>query len=88
MKISRRKFLLSTAVVGGGVLIAYSATRPSRHKLANADLAEGEERYITSYLKVMPNNEVTSYFRSNPLNLNLISSKSGFSARYNDGVKI
>ena len=61
MKISRRKFLLSTAVVGGGVLIAYSATRPSRHKLANADLAEGEERYITSYLKVMPNNEVTVY---------------------------
>ena len=32
MKINRRRFLLSSALVGGGVLIGYTATRPSRHR--------------------------------------------------------
>ena len=61
MKINRRKFLLSSAIVGGGVLIAYSATRPSKHRQANDELVEGTERYVTSYLRIDPNNEVTVY---------------------------
>ncbi|MEZ7830808.1 MAG: molybdopterin-dependent oxidoreductase [Gammaproteobacteria bacterium] len=61
MKISRRRFLLSTAVVGGGVLIGYSALKPSKHRRANAELATGEERYVTSFIKIEPNNKITIY---------------------------
>ncbi len=61
MKISRRRFILSTAVVGGGVLIGYSATRPSKHRRANTELATGGERYVTAFLKIDPNNQVTVY---------------------------
>ncbi len=61
MKISRRRFILSSAVVGGGVLIGYSATRPSRHRLANRDLAQNGEHYVTSFLKLDPDNRVTVY---------------------------
>ena len=61
MKISRRRFLLSTAVVGGGVLIGYSALKPSKHRRANAELATGEERYVTSFIKIEPNNKITVY---------------------------
>lgn len=61
MKISRRRFLLSTAVVGGGVLIGYSALKPSKHRRANAELAQGAERYVTSFIKIEPNNKVTVY---------------------------
>ena len=52
MKVSRRRFIVSTAVVGGGVLIGYSATRPSRHSRANNELATGSERFITSFIKI------------------------------------
>ncbi|MDA0279417.1 MAG: molybdopterin-dependent oxidoreductase [Proteobacteria bacterium] len=61
MKISRRRFLLSTAVVGGGVLIGYSALKPSKHRRANAELVTGEERYVTSFIKIEPNNKITIY---------------------------
>lgn len=61
MKMSRRRFILTGAVVGGGVLVAYSATRPSRHRLANSELAGSGESYLTSYLKIEPNNVVTVY---------------------------
>jgi isoquinoline 1-oxidoreductase beta subunit len=61
MKINRRRFLLSTAVLGGGVLIGYSALKPSKHRRANAELATGEERYVTSFIKIEPNNKITIY---------------------------
>ena len=61
MKISRRRFLLSTAVVGGGVLIGYSALKPSKHRRANTELVTGEERYVTSFIKIEPNNKITIY---------------------------
>jgi isoquinoline 1-oxidoreductase beta subunit len=41
MKISRRRFILSSAVAGGGVLIGYAATRPSRHRVANDNPGAG-----------------------------------------------
>ena len=53
MKVSRRRFIVSTAVVGGGVLIGYSATRPSRHSRANKELTKGSERFITSFIKLI-----------------------------------
>lgn len=61
MKISRRRFIVTSAVVGGGVLIGYSATRPSRHRRANTDLAQNGEHYVTSFLKIHPDNRVTIY---------------------------
>lgn len=61
MKVSRRRFILSSALVGGGVLIGYSATRPSKHRLANNELAKDGEHYVTSFLKIDPDNQVTVY---------------------------
>ena len=60
-KISRRRFLITTALVGGGVLIGYAATRPSRHRLANTELAQSGEHYVTSLLKIEADNTVTIY---------------------------
>ena len=60
-KISRRRFLITSALVGGGVLIGYSATRPSRHRLANTELAQSGEHYVTSFLKLEADNTVTIY---------------------------
>ena len=60
-KISRRRFILTTALVGGGVLIGYSATRPSRHRLANTELAQSGEHYVASFLKIEADNTVTIY---------------------------
>jgi isoquinoline 1-oxidoreductase beta subunit len=61
MKVSRRRFIVSTAVVGGGVLIGYSATRPSRHSRANNELTKGSERFITSFIKIDKENEITIF---------------------------
>jgi len=65
-KLSRRKFLLVSAVAGGGLLIGYAATRPSRHRLANNSLANDSlakdgERFVTSWLRLTPDNRVTVY---------------------------
>ena len=61
MKISRRRFLLSTAVIGGGFIIGYAATRPSRHRVANDTLAGNGQHYITSWLRIDPDNRITVY---------------------------
>jgi isoquinoline 1-oxidoreductase beta subunit len=61
MKMKRRHFLLGAAVAGGGLLIGYSATRPSRHRLANNELVEGGERFLTSFIRLFPDNKVTIY---------------------------
>lgn len=61
MKISRRRLLLSSALVGGGVLIGYSVLQPSKHRRANAELAKEGEHYVTFFLKIEPNNQVTVY---------------------------
>ncbi len=61
MKMKRRHFLLGAAVAGGGLLIGYSATRPSKHRLANRELVEGDERFLTSFIRLFPDNKVTIY---------------------------
>ena len=61
MKISRRRFILSTAVVGGGVLIGYAATRPSGHRVANEELAKDGNKYLTAFIRIAPNNDITIY---------------------------
>ncbi len=61
MKITRRRFLLSTALVGGGVLIGYSATRPSRHRRVNNELGQQGQHYLNTWLRIDPDNRVTVY---------------------------
>ncbi|GAB5499809.1 MAG: xanthine dehydrogenase family protein molybdopterin-binding subunit [Pseudohongiellaceae bacterium] len=61
MKMKRRHFLLGAAVAGGGLLLGYSATRPSRHRLANNELVQDGERFLTSFIRLYPDNKVTIY---------------------------
>lgn len=59
MSISRRRFLLGAAVAGGGLLLGYAATRPSRHRLANRDHASADQHFLTTWLRIDPDNTVT-----------------------------
>ena len=59
MKINRRRFLLGTTVVGGGLLIGYATTRPSKHSVANGTLAENGQSFLTTWLRIDPDNTVT-----------------------------
>lgn len=59
MSISRRRFLLGATVLGGGLLIGYASTRPSRHAIANRDLAGDGEHFLTSWLRIDTDNSVT-----------------------------
>lgn len=57
MTTSRRRFILGTTVVGGGLLIGYASTRPSKHAIANRDA--GEQPYLTTWLRISEDNTVT-----------------------------
>ncbi|MDP2379781.1 MAG: molybdopterin-dependent oxidoreductase, partial [Pseudohongiella sp.] len=59
MSISRRRFLLGAAVVGGGLLLGYASTRPSRQSIANRDYAEDGQTFLTTWLRIDPDNIVT-----------------------------
>ncbi len=61
MKISRRRFILASAVAGGGILVGYAATRPSKHRVANNTLATGDEKFVTNFIKIDPDNDITIY---------------------------
>ncbi|MDP2142014.1 MAG: xanthine dehydrogenase family protein molybdopterin-binding subunit [Gammaproteobacteria bacterium] len=59
MKMNRRRFLLATTIIGGGLLIGYASTRPSRHSLANRDYAADGQSFLTTWLRIDPDNTVT-----------------------------
>jgi isoquinoline 1-oxidoreductase beta subunit len=59
MKLTRRRFLLGTAVAGGGLLIGYAASRPSRQSLANREHAGEGQTFLTTWLRIDPDNTVT-----------------------------
>jgi len=61
MSISRRRFILGTVAVGGGLMIAYGATRPSKHQRVNRDLAGDNNAFLTTWLKIGDDNTVTVY---------------------------
>jgi isoquinoline 1-oxidoreductase beta subunit len=58
MKLTRRRFLLGTTAVGGGLLIGYAATRPSKHLIANRTAA-ADQSFLTTWLRITPDNIVT-----------------------------
>lgn len=59
MSTSRRQFILGTVAVGGGLLIAYAATRPDKHTRANRDVAREGQAFLTTWLRIDPDNTVT-----------------------------
>ena len=59
MKLTRRRFLLGTALAGGGLLVGYAATRPERHTVANRDHAESGQHFVTTWLRIDSDNRVT-----------------------------
>ncbi len=61
MSISRRRFILGTVAVGGGLMIAYGATRPSKHLRANREHADDNSAFLTTWLKINTDNTVTVY---------------------------
>ncbi len=59
MPMNRRRFLLGTAIAGGGLLLGYASTRPSKHQQANAARAGNEAPFLTTWLRISPDNTVT-----------------------------
>ena len=59
MPMNRRRFLLGTAIAGGGLLLGYATTRPSKHHLANATRSGNDAPFLTTWLRISPDNSVT-----------------------------
>lgn len=59
MKMNRRRFLLGTTVIGGGLLLGYAVTRPTRQSLTNRDHAGVGQTFLTTWLRIDPDNQVT-----------------------------
>ncbi len=59
MPMNRRRFLLGTAIVGGGLLLGYASTRPSKHQQANATRDGDAAPFLTTWLRISPDNTVT-----------------------------
>ncbi len=61
-KPTRRQFLIAGgAVAGGALLIGYTSSGPSRRAQADAAASAGGERFVTTWLKIAPDNTVTVY---------------------------
>lgn len=59
MNITRRRFILGTAIAGGGLLLGYATTRPDRHTLANRNHASEGQTFLTTWLRIDPDNQIT-----------------------------
>lgn len=59
MNMNRRRFLLGTTAIGGGLLLGYAVTRPARQSLANRDHTETGQTFLTTWLRIDPDNQVT-----------------------------
>lgn len=59
MKLTRRRFILGTAIAGGGLLLGYATTRPDRHTLANQHHAGEGQTFLTTWLRIDPDNQIT-----------------------------
>lgn len=59
MKTTRRGFLLGTALLSGGLLVGYAATRPQRHALANREHADPGQHYVSTWLRIDRDNTIT-----------------------------
>ncbi|MBX3494475.1 MAG: molybdopterin-dependent oxidoreductase, partial [Parvibaculum sp.] len=60
-KPTRRQLLVAGGLAGGGLLLGVAVSGPSRRGLADKLAAEGGERFVTTWLKISPDNIVTVY---------------------------
>ncbi|HEY4344418.1 MAG TPA: molybdopterin cofactor-binding domain-containing protein [Parvibaculum sp.] len=58
---TRRQMLVAGGLAGGGLLIGYAFSGPSRHKLAERAVAGEGEHVFATWLKIAPDNTVTVY---------------------------
>ncbi|MEX1197961.1 MAG: molybdopterin cofactor-binding domain-containing protein [Pseudohongiellaceae bacterium] len=59
MSLTRRRFILGSMAAGGALVIAYGATRPSRHQRANTEHAAGNQTFLTTWLRIDPDSRTT-----------------------------
>ncbi|MCE9650041.1 MAG: molybdopterin-dependent oxidoreductase [Parvibaculum sp.] len=58
---TRRQMLVAGGLAGGGLLIGYAFSGPSRHTLAERAVAGKDEHVFATWLKISPDNTVTVY---------------------------
>ncbi len=59
MSLTRRRFILGSVAAGGALIVAYGATRPSRHQRANSEHANEGQAFLTTWLRIDPDNRTT-----------------------------
>ena len=60
-KPTRRQLLVAGGVAGGGLLLGFAFAGPSRLTSAARAVATGDERLLTTWIKLSPDNTVTIY---------------------------
>ncbi|MAB13959.1 molybdopterin cofactor-binding domain-containing protein [Parvibaculum sp.] len=60
-KPTRRQMLVGGGLAGGALLVGVSMSGPSRRERENAIAAEGGEKFVTTWLKISPDNVTTVY---------------------------
>ena len=60
-KWSRRTFLATAGVVGGGLALGITLS-PNRLKIASAEAATGNEVTLNTWVKIAPDNQITVFF--------------------------
>ncbi|MEQ9518427.1 MAG: molybdopterin cofactor-binding domain-containing protein [Parvibaculum sp.] len=61
MKPTRRQLLLGGSVIGGGLLLGYATSGPTRPERAQGLAAKEGEHFVTTWLTIHPDNRVTVY---------------------------
>ena len=60
-KPTRRGFLIAGGLAGGGLLLGYAWSGPARLTLQDKAAARDSERFVTTWLKIAPDNVLTVY---------------------------
>ncbi|MDR3500319.1 MAG: molybdopterin-dependent oxidoreductase [Parvibaculum sp.] len=58
---TRRQLIVAGGLAGGGLLLGYAFSGPSRHTLAERAVAGKGEQVLATWLKISPDNTVTIY---------------------------
>lgn len=58
---TRRQLILAGGLAGGGLLLGYAFSGPSRNQMAQADLAGKGEQVLATWIKISPDNTTTIY---------------------------
>jgi isoquinoline 1-oxidoreductase beta subunit len=61
MNPSRRQLIVAGGLAGGGLLLGYAFSGPSRNEMAQADVAGKGEQVLATWIKISPDNTTTIY---------------------------